>query len=86
MVSKLLSGSTFGIYTADTGTAALVVTAATGVIPTTGYVILGQGNYDDGITWDNMDERTDLDVSGLQGDTLGATAHRHRAYDRCHGL
>ena len=68
MVSRLFSGKKFDIYSGDEGTAIPAITPATGVItPGVMYTLIGQGNYADGITFDHVDERTELMFQGGQG-------------------
>ena len=68
MVSRLFSGKTVDIYYGVMGTAIPTITPATGVItPGAAYSLIGQGNYADGVTFDHVDERTELMFQGGQG-------------------
>ena len=68
MVSRLFSGKTVDIYYGVEGTAIPTITPATGVItPGAAYSLIGQGNYADGVTFDHVDERSELMFQGGQG-------------------
>ena len=69
MVSRLLAGSTISVYAGDVGTAATVITPTSGAIaPITAiWSVVGQGNYNDGVSLEMQDERTPLMFQGSKG-------------------
>ena len=67
--ARLLSGSIMSVYSGTVAAAVPVITPATGVIVVdmTAYALVGRGKYDDGVTIENMDERTQLRFQGSKG-------------------
>ena len=67
--ARLLSGSTISAYVGTVGAAATAVTPATGAITPliTDWSQMGQGKYDDSVTIEMQDERTQLRFQGSKG-------------------